>query len=29
MSVKLLVIIGVGSVVIDLLPIRFSTFGRY
>jgi hypothetical protein len=28
-SVKLLVIISVGSVVTDLLWIRFSTFGRY
>jgi hypothetical protein len=27
MSVKLLVIISVGSVVIDLLSVRFSTFG--
>jgi hypothetical protein len=29
MSMKLLGIISVGSVVIDLLPIRFSTFARY
>jgi hypothetical protein len=28
-SVKLLGIIIVGSVIIDLLPIRFSTFARY
>jgi hypothetical protein len=27
MSMKLLGIISVGSVIIDLLPIRFSTFG--
>jgi hypothetical protein len=29
MSIKLLGIINVGSVITDLLPIRFSTFGRY
>jgi hypothetical protein len=29
MSMKLLGIISMGSVVIDLLPTRFSTFGRY
>jgi len=29
MSMKLLVIISVGSVVTDLLRIRFSIFGRY
>jgi hypothetical protein len=29
MSMKLLGIISVGSVVIDLQPIRFSTLGRY
>jgi hypothetical protein len=29
MSMKLLEIISVGSVVIDLLLIRFSTFTRY
>jgi hypothetical protein len=29
MSMKLLGIISVGSVLIDLLPIRFSTFARY
>jgi hypothetical protein len=29
MSVKLLGTISVSSIVIDLLPIRFSTFERY
>jgi hypothetical protein len=29
MSMKLLGIISMGSIVIDLLPIRFSTFTRY